>query len=212
MAKYLEISNFIAIFVLVLLARSLLCGLLPGIMKLLQIKTTVVAGIAGLILTSLSSASHQTQADDVRELSFYHTHTGKRLNIVYSRNGEYIPSALDEINHFLYDFRTGDEAEMDPELLDLIYEVREALGSDSTYQVVSAYRSPKTNEMLRGRSQNTGVARNSQHLLGKAIDVRLEGVKTTTLRDTAIAMKRGGVGFYAASDFVHMDTGRVRRW
>jgi uncharacterized protein YcbK (DUF882 family) len=77
---------------------------------------------------------------------------------------------------------------------------------------VSAYRSPKTNEMLRGRSQNSGVAKNSQHVLGKAIDVRLEGVETTVLRDTALAMKRGGVGFYEASDFVHMDTGRPRSW
>ena len=140
------------------------------------------------------------------------THTGKRLNIVYSRNGKYIPSALDEINSFLFDFRTGDTAEMDPELLDLIYDVRAALGSDGTYQVVSAYRSPKTNEMLRGRGQSSGVARKSQHLLGKAIDVRLEGVRTSKLRDTAIAMQRGGVGYYEASDFVHLDTGRVRRW
>lgn len=149
---------------------------------------------------------------DERQLSFYHTHTGKRLDVVYSRDGAYVPSALEEINHFLFDFRTGDKAEMDPELLDLIYDVREALDSEGTYQVVSAYRSPKTNEMLRGRSQSSGVAKNSQHLLGKAIDVRLEGVKTATLRDKAISMKRGGVGYYQASDFVHMDTGRVRRW
>lgn len=181
-------------------------------MKPLHIITLVVAVIVGLLIASLSAAKQQTLVRDERQLSFYHTHTGKRLIIVYSRNGEYVPSALEEINHFLFDFRTGDKAEMDPELLDLIYDVRAALGSDSAYQVVSAYRSPKTNEILRGRSQNTGVAKNSQHLLGKAIDVRLEGVKTSTLRDTAIAMKRGGVGYYAASDFVHMDTGRVRRW
>lgn len=181
-------------------------------MKLLQFRALFVAVIFGIPIASLSAASQQTLTLDERQLSFYHTHTGKRLNIVYSRNGEYIPSALDEINSFLFDFRTGDRAEMDPELLDLIYDVREELDSDSTYQVVSAYRSPKTNAMLRGRSQNTGVAKNSQHLLGKAIDVRLEGIKTSTLRDTAIAMQRGGVGYYEASDFVHMDTGRVRRW
>jgi len=150
--------------------------------------------------------------NDERQLSFYHTHTGKRLDVVYSRDGAYVPSALEEINHFLFDFRTGDKAEMDPELLDLIYDVRDALGSDGVYQVVSAYRSPKTNEMLRGRSQKSGVAKNSQHLLGKAIDVRLEGITTATLRDKAISMQRGGVGYYEASDFVHMDTGRVRRW
>lgn len=156
--------------------------------------------------------SKSTLASNERHLSFYHTHTGKRLNVVYSRNGAYVPEALDEINRFLSDFRTGDMVEMDPELLDLIYDVRSALGSEGTYQVISAYRSPKTNEMLRGRNRTSGVARKSQHLLGTAIDVRLEGVNTGRLRDQALAMQRGGVGFYEASDFVHMDTGRVRSW
>jgi len=165
-----------------------------------------------LILGSFATVSQGTLVKDERQLSFYHTHTGKRLSVVYARNGHYVPSALEKINNFLFDFRTGDAAEMDPELLDLIYDVREALGSDSTYHVVSAYRSPKTNEMLRGKSQRSGVAKKSQHLLGKAIDVRLEGVNTAILRDQALAMKRGGVGYYEASDFVHMDTGRVRRW
>lgn len=183
---------------------------LPGLeMKLLR-NTCSIALL--LILGSFATVSQGTLVKDERQLSFYHTHTGKRLNVVYAREGHYVPSALEEINHFLFDFRTGDAAEMDPELLDLIYDVREALGSDSTYQVVSAYRSPKTNEMLRGKSQKSGVAKKSQHLLGKAIDVRLEGVKTAKLRDQAIAMKRGGVGYYEASDFVHLDTGRVRRW
>lgn len=165
-----------------------------------------------MILASLTTVSQGSLVSDERELSFYHTHTGKRLDVVYSRDGAYVASALEEINHFLFDFRTGDAAEMDPELLDLIYDVREALGSDGTYQIISAYRSPKTNEILRGQSQNSGVAKKSQHLLGKAIDVRLEGIKTATLRDQALAMKRGGVGYYEASDFVHMDTGRPRSW
>ena len=173
---------------------------------------SLLALIGTLILASLTGVSQGKLQNDERQLSFYHTHTGKRLEVVYSRNGVYVPSALEEINHFLFDFRTGDAAQMDPELLDLIYDVRAELGSDGTYQVVSAYRSPKTNDMLRGRSKNTGVAKNSQHLLGKAIEVRLAGVKTANLRDTALAMKRGGVGFYEASDFVHMDTGRPRSW
>lgn len=181
-------------------------------MKLLRNKYRIVPVILALFLASLATVSQGKLASDERQLSFYHTHTGKRLEVVYSRDGAYIPSALEEINHFLFDFRTGDKAEMDPVLLDLIYDVRETLGSDGTYQVISAYRSPKTNKMLRGRSPNTGVAKNSQHLLGKAIDVRLEGVKTSTLRDTALAMKRGGVGYYEESDFVHMDTGRPRSW
>jgi len=114
------------------------------------------------------------------------------------------------VNAFLADFRTGDAIEMDRELLDLIYDVRLSLGSEASFEVISAYRSPKTNEMLRG--QSSGVAKNSQHLLGKAIDVRLRGVPTAQLRDAAIELQRGGVGYYKDSDFVHMDTGRVRRW
>ncbi len=167
----------------------------------------VALGLAGVAPTGQGNVKAEQ-----RTLSFFHTHTGKRLEVVYRRDGEYVPSALEDINRFLSDFRTGDIVEIDPALLDLIYDVRTLLGSEGTYQIISAYRSPKTNEMLRGRSANTGVARKSQHLLGKAIDVRLEGVPTTELRDAAIRLQRGGVGYYAKSDFVHMDTGRVRRW
>ena len=130
--------------------------------------------------------------------------------MTFSRGGKFIASALKEVNDFLSDFRTGDRIEIDPELLNLIYDIRESLGSKGRFEVISAYRSPKTNEMLRGRSG--GVARNSQHLLGKAIDVRLSDVKLPKLRDAALAQKRGGVGYYEKSDFVHIDTGRVRRW
>ncbi len=149
---------------------------------------------------------------DERRLSLYHTHTGKRLDVTFKRGGEFVPEALDEVNAFLGDFRTGDVEAMDPKLLDILYELRESLGSSGTYEVISAYRSPKTNEMLRGRSAASGVARKSQHLLGKAIDVRLTDVKLEDLRDRAIAMQRGGVGYYAGSNFIHIDTGRVRRW
>ena len=182
-------------------------------MPILQNKSYIVfAVLAALLLVSFATASRGSFVNDERKLSLYHTHTGKRLDIVYSRDGKYLPSALQEINHFLFDFRTGEKVEMDPQLLDLIYDVRAALNSNGTYQVISAYRSPKTNEMLRGRSPSSGVASKSQHLLGKAIDVRLEGVPTLALRNQALAMQRGGVGFYKESDFVHLDTGRVRRW
>jgi uncharacterized protein YcbK (DUF882 family) len=145
-----------------------------------------------------------------RRLSFYHTHTGEQLDVTYARDGQRIDSALIEVNEFLADFRTGDVTTIDPDLLDLLYDIRESLGGEGIYEVISAYRSPKTNEMLRNRGSD--VARNSQHLLGKAIDVRLEGAALTSLRDTAIAMQRGGVGYYGASNFVHVDTGRVRSW
>ena len=150
------------------------------------------------------------QAADARRLSFYHTHTGQSLDVVYYRNGQYVDAALEEINRFLMDFRTGDTVEIDPGLLNILYDIRNELGSDGVYEVISAYRSPKTNEMLRARSG--GVAKKSQHLLGNAIDVRLRGVPVEVLRDTALRMKRGGVGFYRKSNFVHIDTGRVRRW
>ena len=168
--------------------------------------------LLGIILTLSVTLSRGSIATDSRELSFYHTHTGKRLSVVYWQDGGYVEPALDDINRFLSDFRTGDIVDIDPALLDLIYDVRDSLGSVGTYQIISAYRSPKTNAMLRGRSASSGVAKQSQHLLGKAIDVRLEGVDTATLRDAAIALQRGGVGYYEASNFVHMDTGRVRRW
>lgn len=149
-------------------------------------------------------------AADARQLSFYHTHTRRSLDVVYYENGEYVESALSEINRFLKDFRTGQVTHMDPQLLDLLYDLRNELDSDATFEVISAYRSPKTNEMLRANT--SGVAKNSQHLRGTAIDIRLRGTKTRKLRDTAWAMQRGGVGYYKKSDFVHVDTGRVRRW
>lgn len=163
-----------------------------------------------LVLGGFLYPSDPQASIDERRLVFYHTHTDQRLDVVYARNGEYIRSALDEVESFLSDFRTGERAEIDPTLLDLLYEVRQHLGGRGTYEVISAYRSPQTNEMLRSRT--SGVAQKSQHLVGKAIDVRLRGVPTRKLRDTAIAMQRGGVGYYQESDFVHLDTGRVRRW
>jgi uncharacterized protein YcbK (DUF882 family) len=166
---------------------------------------------AGLLLTAFLPATLNVAAvPDERRLSFFHTHTGESLEIVYARDGSYLAPALDRVNDFLADFRTDDPGAMDPALLDILYDLRESLGSDATFEVISAYRSPATNEMLR--SQTTGVARDSQHLLGKAIDVRLRGTATSRLRDAALALERGGVGYYPDSDFVHIDTGRVRSW
>jgi len=181
-------------------------------MKITAAQKRALLGVALVVLAVVSAVTppRDVRAADARQLSFYHTHTRLNLDIVYYENGEYVESAMDEINRFLKDFRTGDVAEMDPKLLDILYDVRNELGSDETFEVISAYRSPKTNQMLR--SNSTGVAKNSQHLLGNAIDVRLRGVPIEKLRDTALEMKRGGVGFYKQSDFVHMDTARVRYW
>ena len=167
------------------------------------IRAAVLATVVLMPVNSMSSVGQ-------RNLSFYHTHTHKSLEITYAVGGEYVESALQEINDFLADFRSGDAIVMDPELLDLIYDVRASLGSNGTFEVISAYRSPATNEMLRNAGRS--VAKKSQHLLGKAIDVRLRNVDSSDLRDAALSLRRGGVGYYEKSNFVHIDTGRVRRW
>jgi uncharacterized protein YcbK (DUF882 family) len=147
---------------------------------------------------------------DTRELSFFHTHTSEKLRVVYAEHGAYVPGALADVNRLLRDFRSGDVHPIDPRLLDILYAVRERTGGSGTFEVISGFRSPHTNEMLR--QQSGGVAQRSLHLQGQAIDVRLTGTQTRQLRQAAVAMALGGVGYYPASDFVHLDTGRVRTW
>jgi len=161
--------------------------------------------VALLPATSLSARSGAT-----RSLSFVHTHTGEHLASVYFQNGAYVPGELSRINQLLRDFRTGDVHPIDPGVLDILAEVRALADRDEPFEVICGYRSPQTNAMLRSHSH--GVAEHSMHLEGRAIDVRLPGVATAHLRDLALGMGRGGVGYYAASDFVHLDNGRVRRW
>ena len=145
-----------------------------------------------------------------RSVSFVHTHTGEHLNAVYFRDGMYDQSTLLRVAYTLRDFRCGAVHTIDPMLLDALFELQVRTDQDMPYQVISAYRSPKTNTMLR--SQSHGVAEHSMHLEGRAIDIRVAGVSTKKLRDQALAMNRGGVGYYPDSDFVHVDTGRVRSW
>jgi uncharacterized protein YcbK (DUF882 family) len=157
-------------------------------------------------LTLLPSA----EAGTARALSFYHTHTRKRLHVTYANGDAHIPSALEEITYFLRDFRTGDQHPIDPLLLDVLFGLRQKAGGKGTYEIISAYRSPNTNTMLRDRGG--AVAQRSLHMDGKAIDVRLPGVPTKRLRELALGMQAGGVGYYQRSDFIHVDTGRVRFW
>ncbi len=145
-----------------------------------------------------------------RSLSFVHTHTGERLSTVYFQDGAYVAQELDRVNHLLRDFRTGDLHPIDPALLDILFDLRTLIEHDQPFEVISGYRSPKTNEALRRCS--SGVSPHSLHMEGRAIDVRLAGFSTVTLHDVARGMRRGGVGYYAASDFVHLDNGRVRYW
>lgn len=149
-------------------------------------------------------------ASDEKSLSFFHTHTGKSIEISYFKNGDYDAQALEKLNQFLADFRSGEAVDMDRRLFDILHLIQRTAGNGGTYQVISAYRSPQTNEMLRVRSN--GVAKKSQHLLGNAIDVRLPGIDTDKLRDIAKSLGMGGVGYYRKSDFIHVDVGRVRYW
>ena len=163
-----------------------------------------------ILLAVLNTAAVYAQ-EESRTLSFFHTHTGKSLDVTYWSRGEYREEAMLQLREFLADWRNGEQFDIDPGLLELLYRLQKASGSTGRFEIISAYRSPETNEMLRKKS-NGGVARKSQHLLGKAIDVRLTDVETRALYKTALALQAGGVGYYAESDFVHVDTGRVRRW
>jgi len=148
-----------------------------------------------------------------RVLSFFHTHTGERLKIAYCCDGIYQPGALSQLNHLLRDFRVDQEKPIDPKLFDLLHELGGTLETDQPYHIISGYRSAETNTMLRERGgAHTGVASSSLHMVGKAIDIRLPGVKLDHLRSAAASLKLGGVGFYPSSNFVHVDTGRVRYW
>ena len=144
-----------------------------------------------------------------RSISLYHTHTDEQLSIVYYEAGNYLPGAIAELSALLRDFRTGDVCEFDPTLFDTLHALNLACG-EGTYEVVSAFRSKSTNQMLRRQSRR--VATNSLHVEGRAIDVRLSGANTRRLRDAALSLKQGGVGYYARSNFVHLDTGPVRSW
>jgi uncharacterized protein YcbK (DUF882 family) len=163
---------------------------------------------AALALLPLGAAWARTPAR--RSLSFVHTHTGERLSTVYFQDGQYRVSELERINQLLRDFRTGDVHSIDTGVLDILADLRELADHDEPYEVISGYRSPLTNAELRRHS--SGVAEHSLHLQGRAIDVRLPGFQTPKLRELALAMGRGGVGFYPQSDFVHLDNGRVRYW
>jgi uncharacterized protein YcbK (DUF882 family) len=145
-----------------------------------------------------------------RSLSFSHLHTGEKLSVEYHDGIDYIPEALTAIESHLADFRSKESHPIDPSLLDILYAVRAATGHGGVYQVISGYRSPNTNAMLRSRS--SGVAKRSLHMQGRAIDVRLTGVDTGNLRKAAVTLARGGVGYYEKSNFVHLDTGRFRTW
>ena len=148
---------------------------------------------------------------NTRSLDFDHTHTGERVSIVFAIGEHYLPDALQRLNLFLRDHYSGEVGSIDPLLFDLLFQLRQELGCTQPFQVISAYRCAETNRSLRNRGAG-GVARQSLHMQGMAIDVRVADVPLVDLRDAAISLGAGGVGFYPRDKFVHLDTGRVRYW
>jgi uncharacterized protein YcbK (DUF882 family) len=164
-----------------------------------------------LITSNVHTAAATVAAAPEYRLRLFHTHTGERLDIVYRRGDSYVPEALAELNHYLRDHRTGAVLAYDPRVFDLLHDIDTKLGRpDGEIDVVCGYRTPWSNEFLR--THGHGVALHSLHMQAMAIDIRMPGVESSNLRDAALALHRGGVGYYAQSNFVHVDVGRVRRW
>lgn len=161
---------------------------------------------------SLIAPAALASVSETRTLTLLHTHTGERLRTSYSVAGCYQPDCMRQVNYFLRDFRTGDVHTIDPVLLDLVFDLQVLADRDDAIQIISGYRSPVTNAKLRGKSVSSGVAQRSLHMDGKALDIRLTGFSTAKLYKLAMSLQRGGVGYYGDSDFVHVDTGRVRYW
>ena len=168
-----------------------------------------------VFLLFLSTPNHLNASEAVPEyrLRLYHTHTGKRLDIVYRRGDSYSAQALATLDNFLRDHRTGDVHHFDARLFDLLHDLTASVqDANGEIDIICGYRTPWSNEYLRHRRAHTGVAEHSLHMRAEAIDIRLPGIPTAVVRDAALKLHRGGVGYYRASDFVHVDVGRVRRW
>ncbi|WP_028584157.1 YcbK family protein [Desulfogranum mediterraneum] len=171
------------------------------------IRQTTILATALAVAAPLAAAAGE---GDPRSLSFYHTHTRQHLEVTYARGRSYDPRALEQVDHYLRDFRTGEEHPIDRRLLDLLWELQQDVGHQGVFEVISGFRSPTTNQQLR--QQSSGVAKRSLHMEGRAIDIRLAGVPTRYIQQCAVARQCGGVGYYPSSDFVHLDTGRFRTW
>jgi uncharacterized protein YcbK (DUF882 family) len=182
---------------------------------LLRAVALLLLGTALCLLAVSPRNSFALTADLVsseeHHLRLYHTHTGERIDIVYRRGDRYLPEAGAQLDHFLRDHRTGDVKHYDPHVFDILSDLAAAVGHpNAQIEIICGYRTPWSNEFLRARS--AGVAKNSQHMQAHAIDIRIPGVATLALRNAALALGRGGVGYYPRSGFVHVDTGRVRTW
>lgn len=170
------------------------------------------AGIATWAVGTAYASDTRAIDAQTRGLSFKHTHTNENISLIYSRNSRYLPQALDRLNFFLRDHYTGDVGNMDPALFDVLHRITIVLNTTpQSFHVISGYRCPATNSRLRAVSAG-GVATHSLHMDGKAIDIRLPDVPLARLRDAALSLRAGGVGYYPREQFVHIDTGKVRQW
>ena len=161
-------------------------------------------------LPSWAAAATSAPEGEYR-LRLYHTHTGERIDLVYRKGDIYLPDAIDHLDRFLRDHRTGAIYRFDPRLFDLLHDLTTSIGHpESEIDIVCGYRSPWSNEFLRHNT--SGVASHSLHMQGEAIDIRIPGIRTSKLRDVALGLHQGGVGYYPSSEFVHVDVGRIRRW
>lgn len=172
----------------------------------------LVGGVGASLLFPANATTPTAPRTPVqaRQLAFVNTHTGDRFSDAYWENGAYVTGAMAEINQVMRDHRSGEVHEIDPRLLDQLHTLKGLVETSAPFQIISGYRSPATNAALH--EQSSGVASRSLHMDGRAIDIRVGGVQLTRLRDAALGMQAGGVGYYEASDFIHVDTGRVRRW
>jgi uncharacterized protein YcbK (DUF882 family) len=164
-----------------------------------------------VLITVIPGGTTHASASPAYRLRLYHLHTGERIDVVYRIGDQYLPERVAELDHFLRDHRTGDVKAYDPREFDLLHDLVAKLGHpEGEIDIVCGYRTPWSNNYLRQHGH--GVAEHSQHMEAKAIDIRIPGVSSAAVRDAALSLSRGGVGYYAQSDFVHVDVGRVRRW
>jgi len=168
--------------------------------------------VSGFVPTAFASmlGRDDYSMSGARRVAFRNSHTGEIFSGVYRVGDKYLPDAFDQINIVLRDFRSNEIFPIDPRVIDIIYSVHQQTRSDEPYEVLSGYRCPKTNARLRRGGE--GVAKNSLHMTGQAVDLRLPGYNTRRIREIAVSLKAGGVGYYPKSDFVHMDSGDVRSW
>ena len=167
------------------------------------------AGFSYLVPRS-ASGTRSVQVSGKRSLLFYNTHTQESLCVDYWINGKYSPDALSRINYIFRDHRNNKIQPLDTRLLDLIHSLGKRIETNQPFHIISGYRSPETNALLR--KQGRGAAKQSYHMLGKAVDIRIPDCSLSNLRDTALKLERGGVGYYPRSDFIHIDTGPARSW